>query len=121
LRGTVKGLGGGSAPVDDERFVVVVAHTEASDVADFTVGEVESPKHEALVFGVEHRHPTSGLVGERVALEQRGAVFFPHEVSTVADENFLPLPRQFLRARRGDIQIGVHRIDVRLLDRDLVL
>ena len=73
------------------------------------------------MFGVEYRHPASGLVGEGVAFEQRGAVLFPHEVSTVADEDFPPLSRQFFRARRGDVQVGVHRIDVRLLDRDLVL
>ncbi len=69
--------GGGGAPVDDERLVVVVAHAEAADVADLALGggrgiggEVEAAEDQALVLRVDHRAAEGGGVDERVALEQ---------------------------------------------------
>ena len=62
--GAVEGSGGGRAPVDDERLVVVVAHAEPADVAGLALGvplvpsesgvvEVEAAEDQALVLGVE--------------------------------------------------------------------
>jgi len=80
----IEGLGGGCAPVDHQRLVVVVAHAEASDVAlVLVVDEVQAPEDQAFVFGIQDGEPFGGLVGEGVALEQSGAVFFAHPIGAI--------------------------------------
>ena len=73
------------------------------------------------MLGVEDRQPSSSLEGERVALEQGGAVLLTNVT--------LPVGVEDLPALRGDLPCGtgrmlevlVDQIDVRLLDGQLAV
>ncbi len=121
LRRAVEGLGGRRAPVDDQWFVVVVPDADAADVADLAVVQIETAEHESFMFGVEDGQPLRRLVGERVALEQRGPVLLAEEIGSVRDEDLSTLTRQFFCTLSSHIEVGIHTVDVCLLLRDLLL
>ena len=121
LRGAVERLGGGGAPVDDQRFVLLVAYPDAADVAGLVGGQVDAAEDQALVLGVEDGEAAGGLVGEGVALEQGGAVLLAEEVGAVRHEDLASLLSHGLRAGRGGGQVGVHLVHVRLLKGDLMV
>jgi hypothetical protein len=104
----------GSAPVDQQHVVVVVAQSDpadvARDVADLRA-HVEASEDQALVGGVQGRHPAGRLEDHGVALDEATLVPDP-----AAGE---PLGRQRLRRQSSLLHLAVHGVDVVLLDRDL--
>ena len=85
----VEHRGRGRAPVDQQGVVVVVAQADAADVARVGVElgpQVETPEHQALVGGVELRHPLGGLEDHRVALDETALVAQTAPVVTFAGQ-----------------------------------
>ena len=116
-RRPVEGLGCPCPPVDDQRLVLLVAHADASDVADLPVGVVEPPEDEALVLRVEGRQSPGCLERERIAFEQRRAVLFPHVALPVGVEDLPSLGGNLPCRTGGVLEVLVDKVDVRLLDR----
>ena len=139
-RRAVEGGGGRGAPVDDERFVFVVAHPESADVADLALGlgrrllvllravaaargdrvvEVEPPEDEALVLTVEGVLSASGGEDEGVALEEPGDLLVAHVAGAVGAPARHPLDLDEGRSGARLLELGVDPVDVRLLAREL--
>ena len=77
LRRLVEDRCRGGAPVDQQHVVVVVAQPDAADVARDPAdlrAHVEAAEDQALVGGVEGRHPAGGLEDHRVALDETALV-----------------------------------------------
>ena len=73
--GPIERGGSRGAPVDDQRLVVVIAHTEAADVTHLTtvgVLEVETAEHESLMLAFEVETALAGAEHEGVTREESG-------------------------------------------------
>ena len=126
--GAVERRRGRRAPVDDQRLVLVVAHTEPADVAHLALGgavaadvvlEVEPAEHQALVLRLEGGAAPVGAEHQRIALEQPGDLLVADVAGAVgpAAGQALGLDQRDPGGRLG--QLVVHAVDVGLLDGDL--
>ena len=120
----VERRGGRCAPVDDERLVVVVADAEAPDVADLALVlavllEVEAAEDEALVLVLEVRPAASGVVDQRVPLEEPGHLLVAHVAGAGRATAGHTVDGDEVGSAAGLGQLGVHAVQVLLLDGDL--
>ena len=118
--GAVERFGCRGAPVDHQRFVVVVAHADAADVARLCGVEVESSEDQALMLGVQDRQPFGGLEGEGVPLEQSGTILLTHPIGAVGLELGPAFCLDVACRGRCRLEVVVHLVDVRLFDGQLI-
>jgi hypothetical protein len=71
--GSIEGRRGGRAPVDQQRFTVLVAYAEPADVVCLAVVEIEPAEHEPFGLGVQRPQLFAGVVDHRVAFHEAGA------------------------------------------------
>jgi len=127
-RGSVERRGSGSPPVDHQRLVVVIAHTQAADIPGLPLGarpepslvlDVQPSEHQTLVLRLQDGPALVGVEDQGVTLEQAGDLLVADVAGAVG-----PTPREALgldqgRAVVGLDQLGIDEVDVGLLDGDL--
>ena len=124
--GPVERGGRGRAPVDDERFVVVVAHAEPADVADLALGrrrllvaEVEAAEHETFVLLLDHRAASRRGVDEGIALEEPRHLLVADVPGAVRAPPCHAVGLDVGGPQARLLELGVDPVDVGLLVRDL--
>ncbi len=120
-RRPVERRGGRGAPVDDEGFVLVVAHAETADVphlAAVGVLHVEPSEHEPLVLTFEVVAAQPGAEDEGVTGEQPGHLLVADVAGAVGAPPRHALGLDERGALAGLAQFGEDTVDVRLLDRE---
>ena len=118
-------------PVDDQRFVVVIAPPEPPDVTDLALGlafafaardrviEVEPAEDQSLILRVQRVLPASGMEDKGVALEKPSDFFEAGLSGALGAPPGHALGRHEPGALRGLVELGVDAVDVRLFDRQL--
>ena len=116
----------GRPPVDDERFVVVVAHAEAADVADLPLrggtvfaAQVQAAEHQPLVLLLDHRPTSGGRVDEGVALEEPGHLLVADVTRAARAPSSEAVGLDVGGSQARLLQLGVDPVDVGLLVREL--
>ncbi|WP_370639677.1 hypothetical protein [Allobranchiibius sp. GilTou73] len=108
----------GSAPVDDQRLVLVVAHAQPADVPDLVL-QVQASEDQAFVLGLQRLAPTAGVEHQRVPLEEAGHLVVADRAAAVAEPAAEALGLHEPRALAGLAELDVDAIDMLLFVRDL--
>ena len=61
--------GDAGPPVDDQRFLIVVEHTDSADVVALAVGSIDAAEHQRRVTPAQLAGPAASVLGEPLAFE----------------------------------------------------